>query len=254
MGGKMYEHNGLGRMQLAAISTRLILIFLLILNVEGIQQSGCANFFQLAPLPLCDGTPQIPGVGSGGISSGAPPPEPKLKAPSNDRPLPPALKAPGPIVKDAKGTTPLFSRWRHRRDANFFAVKKGDDLTFKTTEASQAVAGGDGACGKYDTDTVLGVCLWSGIDESGKDPNKSGWISGSATTNCNREVEIWKSSTPDKKITAKVIDGCGLNAKSFKVGCENLFLTKKLLSTLDPQAEGEISDLKWNFKKLKTIF
>ena len=55
-------------MQLAAISLPFIsLIFHL---VEGIQQSGCANFFQLAPLPLCDGTSQIPGVGSGGISSG----------------------------------------------------------------------------------------------------------------------------------------------------------------------------------------
>ncbi|OAV96035.1 hypothetical protein PTTG_02291 [Puccinia triticina 1-1 BBBD Race 1] len=243
----MYPHNVIGRMQLAAISIHLIF---LILHVEAIQQSGCANFFQLAPLPLCDGTPQIPGIGSGGVSSGSSG-EGKPKPPALGQPLPPTVKAPATTVKDGKAP---FLRLRYRRDANFFAVKKGDDLIFKTTEPSQAVAGGDGVCGNYDTNTVLGVCLWSGIDETGKDPNKSGWISGSATTNCNREVEIWKSATPDKKITAKVIDGCGLEAKSFKVGCENLFLTKKLLSALDPKAEGEISDLKWNFKKLKTIF
>ncbi|KAH9458599.1 hypothetical protein MJO28_005654 [Puccinia striiformis f. sp. tritici] len=230
----MYEHNVLRRMQLA-----VSMIFLMTFNVEAISQSGCANFFQLTPLPLCDGTSQVPGVNSGGVSSGG------AIAPTVVKP---------PAKPDAKAPTPILRRLRHKRDANFFAVKKGDDLIFKTTEASEAVAGGDGVCGNYDTNVVLGVCLWSGIDETGKDPNKSGWISGSATTNCGREVEVWRASTPDKKITAKVVDGCGLKAKAFKVGCENLFLTKKLLTTLDPAAVGEISDLKWQFKKLKTIF
>lgn len=70
----------------------------------------------------------------------------------------------------------------------------------------------------------------------------------------NAYSEVWRASTPDKKFTAKVVDGCGLNDKQFKVGCENLFVTKKLLASLNPTAKGEISDLKWNFKKLKTIF
>jgi hypothetical protein len=62
----MYANYNL--MQLAAIP--LPFIFLIFHLVEAIQQSGCANFFQLAPLPLCDGTSQIPGISSGGISSG----------------------------------------------------------------------------------------------------------------------------------------------------------------------------------------
>jgi len=236
----MYGSNVFGRMQLAAISIHLIF---LIFRAEAIQQSGCANFFQLTPLPLCDGTPQVPGVTSGGgVSSGG--------GPGSN------AKAPGIF---GKGTG---KRLRFRRDTtsaevtdgNSFAVKKGNNLVFKTTAPSEAVAGGDGICGNYNTDTELGVCLWSGLDETGKDPSKSGWLSGSATTNCKREVEVWRAAAPDKKITAKVLDGCGLNAKAFKVGCENLFLTKKLLAALDPKATGEISDLNWSFKKLNTIF
>ncbi|KNZ48053.1 uncharacterized protein VP01_593g2 [Puccinia sorghi] len=224
----MYGSNVFGRMQLAAISVYLIFQ---IFPVEAIQQSGCANFFQLAPLPLCDGTSQIPGVTSGGgVSSGG--------APASKTPAP-ASKAPGIFGKGGG------QRLRFRRDtssANF------------TDSNSQAVAGGNGICGNYNTDTELGVCLWSGIDETGKDPSKSGWLSGAATTNCKREVEVWRAATPEKKITAKVLDGCGLNAKAFKVGCENLFLTKKLLTALDPTANGELCDLKWSFKKPNTIF
>ncbi|KAI9620676.1 hypothetical protein KEM48_008025 [Puccinia striiformis f. sp. tritici PST-130] len=149
-------------------------------------------------------------------------------------------------------------RW-HKRDANFFAVKKGDDLIFKTTEASEAVAGGDGVCGNYDTNVVLGCVFGQVLMKLEKIQTK--WLDQRqlpiAVERCtciillvhsSRAIEVWRASTPDKKITAKVVDGCGLKAKAFKVGCENLFLTKKLLTTLDPAAVGEISDLKWQFE------
>ncbi|PLW14720.1 hypothetical protein PCANC_08815 [Puccinia coronata f. sp. avenae] len=257
-------------MQLAAIP--LPFIFLTFHLVEAIQQSGCANFFQLAPLPLCDGTSQIPGISSGGISSGGISSGGISSGGSSSGGFgsggfgsggfgsggfssggfgsgAPTAKAPTATVGKLPARRLRFRR-NHQSNAtdinNVFAAKTADNLIFKTTQPSQVVAGGKGICGNYKTDVDLGVCLWSGIDETGEDPNKSGWVSGSATTNCKREVEVWKAATPDKKITARVLDGCGLNAKAFKVGCENLFLTKKLLEVLDPKATGEISDLKWN--------
>ncbi|KAI8455623.1 hypothetical protein BY996DRAFT_6413032 [Phakopsora pachyrhizi] len=137
------------------------------------------------------------------------------------------------------------------------------DFFFTATKAVKFIASGSGICGAYNSDNQIGVCLYSGIDKTGQDPSKSGWLSGSAVQNCQAEVylfkkirmnsEIFRPSNPQLKITAKVVDGCELESNNFNSGCQNIFITKALFNALRPNRkendQGHIDTLSWSFKK-----
>lgn len=109
----------------------------------------------------------------------------------------------------------------------------------------------DGICGPYNTETDLGVCLWSGSDTEGKDISKSGWLSSAITTNCGKEVAVLKAGL-SKPVVLKVIDGCNFATPKPEVGCSQIFLTKKAFKALGPtakeEADGFFTDhLVWDF-------
>ncbi|EGF98092.1 uncharacterized protein MELLADRAFT_96159 [Melampsora larici-populina 98AG31] len=109
----------------------------------------------------------------------------------------------------------------------------------------------EGICGTYNTETDLGVCLWSGSDTDGKDISKSGWVSSAITTNCGREVAVLRTGLT-KPVVLKVIDGCNFATTTADVGCSQIYLTKMAFKALNPTAEENSSGffkdaLVWDF-------
>ncbi|KAI8457397.1 hypothetical protein BY996DRAFT_6913445 [Phakopsora pachyrhizi] len=110
---------------------------------------------------------------------------------------------------------------------------------------------GDGICGKYNSDTELGVCLWSGEDTTGQDPAKSGWLNSALTDNCKKLVAVYRSEA-QQPIVAKVLDGCDFRTTKASFGCSQIYLTKKAFMALNPSKEdlnnGFFRDsLMWDF-------
>ncbi|KAH9824144.1 secreted protein [Melampsora americana] len=121
---------------------------------------------------------------------------------------------------------------------------------FQTPNKINFLASGDGACGPYDSEKQLGVCLWTG-DAKSKDPTKSGWISVDQRGNCGKTVFVQRANNPDTLIFAKVVDGCSFNIADHHTGCAQIFLTKKAFEAMKPTPEelqqGAITNLVWDF-------
>lgn len=121
---------------------------------------------------------------------------------------------------------------------------------FQTPNKINFLASGDGACGPYNSEKQLGVCLWSG-DAASKDPKKSGWISVEQRGNCGKTVFVQRANNPDTLIFAKVVDGCSFNIADHHTGCAQIFLTRKAFDAMKPTPEelqaGAITNLVWDF-------
>ncbi|KAH9824252.1 hypothetical protein DFH28DRAFT_1118070 [Melampsora americana] len=109
---------------------------------------------------------------------------------------------------------------------------------YDTTIDTHAVAGGTGICGYYDTNTTLGVCLWSGegyVDSKGE--ALSGWLNGTQTKNCNKKVYIQRQGKPETVQYAEVLDGCGLYTTDPSMGCFQAWMTILLFDKFNPTKE-----------------
>lgn len=131
--------------------------------------------------------------------------------------------------------------------------KSSTKLRFKTTAPVDWLASDVSPCGpSYKTEEVLGACLWQGTDPTGGDPLKAGWLSGSNTQMCGKELSVARAGKPDVMITVKVIDACSFDIKKVKPGCNQLYLTKKAFDALKPtpaeEEKGSLTDLIWDIK------
>ncbi|KAH9809054.1 hypothetical protein DFH28DRAFT_596129 [Melampsora americana] len=128
-----------------------------------------------------------------------------------------------------------------------------DGVGYTTSIPTNPVAGGDGICGRYESKTTLGVCLWSGSNFiDGSDPKTSGWLNGGLKKNCNKFVYIQRKGKPETIQYARVLDGCSFNTKDPKVGCFQMWMTISLFNKFKPSKEdskkGSISDsFTWGF-------
>ncbi|EGG11503.1 uncharacterized protein MELLADRAFT_91075 [Melampsora larici-populina 98AG31] len=113
---------------------------------------------------------------------------------------------------------------------------------YDTTIPTLAVAGGNGICGFYDSNTTLGVCLWSGEGwvDSRNEPH-SGWLNGTRTENCQKQVYIQRQGKPETVQYARVLDGCGFNAVTPDVGCFQVWMTIDLFDKFGPTPEERTS-------------
>ncbi|EGF99406.1 uncharacterized protein MELLADRAFT_94651 [Melampsora larici-populina 98AG31] len=107
-------------------------------------------------------------------------------------------------------------------------------------------------CKPYDSETEIGLCLWSGVDQTGKDRKQSGWISASAVENCGKEIIFTRTGSTTQPIVGKLLDGCQLEATTPSAGCSQVWLTKKAFMALNPSAEEIASEtlngtLTWDF-------
>ncbi|EGG08557.1 uncharacterized protein MELLADRAFT_77357 [Melampsora larici-populina 98AG31] len=129
---------------------------------------------------------------------------------------------------------------------------QGSSPSFKTSGNVEMIPSGKGICGPVLTDSVLGVCLWSGSDQTGNDVNQSGWLTTALNSNCGKEVILSRSDNPSLTITAKVVDGCGFNQLKADVGCSEIYLTKMAFLALKPNEieskSGHLNNLVWKFK------
>ncbi|EFP77475.1 hypothetical protein PGT21_023329 [Puccinia graminis f. sp. tritici] len=111
------------------------------------------------------------------------------------------------------------------------------------------IAGGDGICGNY-KDTAPGVCLWaSAADVPGS--LSGGWINGTFTKPCGRQVFIQRKGFPEHTVYAPVVDGCTFNATTEEPGCFRIAFTQATFNELNP-TQKEIDDkiiheLVWDF-------
>ncbi|KAH9821218.1 hypothetical protein DFH28DRAFT_583272 [Melampsora americana] len=121
-----------------------------------------------------------------------------------------------------------------------------------TGGAPDASSSQDAICKPYDSETEIGICLWSGLDQTGNDRKQSGWISASAAENCGKEIIFARTGSTAKPIVGKLLDGCQLEATTLSAGCSQVFLTKKAFLALNPTAEEIASEtlngtLTWDF-------
>ncbi|MBW0510092.1 hypothetical protein O181_049807 [Austropuccinia psidii MF-1] len=102
----------------------------------------------------------------------------------------------------------------------------------------------------YNTDMDLGVCLWSGPG-NGSDVLQAGWLNGAKSSNCAKTVYVQRPGAGASPIYARVVDGCGFNAKTTDIGCFQIGLTKAVFKALNATSEelssGVITNLTWSF-------
>ncbi|KAH9824253.1 hypothetical protein DFH28DRAFT_1077997 [Melampsora americana] len=107
---------------------------------------------------------------------------------------------------------------------------------YDTTIPTLAVAGGF-----YNSTVTSGVCLWSGdgwVDS--RNQPLSGWLNGTQTGNCNKQVYIQRQGQPGTVQYAPVLDGCGFNTQTPETGCFQIWMTIDLFDKFNPtQQERE---------------
>ncbi|KAG0139943.1 hypothetical protein CROQUDRAFT_100817 [Cronartium quercuum f. sp. fusiforme G11] len=136
------------------------------------------------------------------------------------------------------------------------APKKRLARRYDTTIPTQAVGGGDGICGPYDTNTTSGVCLWSGSDwVDGSNPATAGWLNGAETSNCRKLVYIQRANQPETVQVVPVLDGCYFGAKKPEVGCFQVWMTSNLFNKFNPTDEERANlifngNFTWDFDSL----
>ncbi|KNZ52496.1 hypothetical protein VP01_3554g2 [Puccinia sorghi] len=126
---------------------------------------------------------------------------------------------------------------------------------YDTTKPSFAVAGGDGICGNYDTNTQLGVCLWSGAEQKNPTVETAGWLNGPQTSNCGKRIYIQRKGDPSSVQFAPVLDGCSFNETLPANGCFDIAVTIQLFNKFKPtpqeQKDGVLyGGLTWDFDDL----
>ncbi|EGG09076.1 uncharacterized protein MELLADRAFT_123928 [Melampsora larici-populina 98AG31] len=222
-------------------------VFLIHFTSAQTQPSGCYNFYL--------GTPGTPPAKTSQV--------PKLLAARNL--LTSRAGSGGDIVDQTSSTNTEMSQHEDYLESEQRGTLKyvesvseiQDDLSsrklrkrFQTQKKINFLASGNGACGAYDTEKQLGICLWSG-DAKSKDPAKSGWISLDQRGNCGKTVFVQRANNPDTLIFAKVVDGCSFNIADHHTGCAQIFLTKKAFDAMKPTPEelqqGAITNLVWDF-------
>ncbi|KAG0151274.1 hypothetical protein CROQUDRAFT_651506 [Cronartium quercuum f. sp. fusiforme G11] len=121
---------------------------------------------------------------------------------------------------------------------------------YDTTDKSFFVAGGQGACGFYNTTSQLGVCLWSGPSNS-NDSTQAGWLNGGLKNNCNKQVYIQRQGQPSTVQYVPIVDSCGFDTTSADFGCRQIYVTRALYDLFNPtQYElqtGALYNLTWDF-------
>nr|AGT80097.1 putative secreted protein [Hemileia vastatrix] len=112
---------------------------------------------------------------------------------------------------------------REVQDSNFHLPLNFIDIIQNTSA--------EGICGRYNPETDLAVCLFSGIDPQGLDPQKGGWVS--RETPCLILLSFFVYSIINhpgsSPMTAKITDGCNFNAATNVDGCGNIFVTSALI-------------------------
>ncbi|KNZ52143.1 hypothetical protein VP01_3678g2 [Puccinia sorghi] len=108
---------------------------------------------------------------------------------------------------------------------------------YDTSKPSFAVAGGNGICGYYDTNTQYGVCLWSGAEQNNPTLETAGWLNGLKTSNCGKKVYIQRKGDPSSVMSVPVLDGCGFNDVQPLPGCFDIAVTVSVSSSLNSEAD-----------------
>jgi len=138
-------------------------------------------------------------------------------------------------------------------------VKRSEETTlarrYDTYKPSFAVGGGTGICGFYDTNTELGVCLWSGAEQNNPTVETAGWLNGLKTSNCRKRIYIQRKGDPSSVKFVPVLDGCSFNEKSLLPGCFDIAVTVKLFNAFNPTADEVksgtlLGGFTWDFDNL----
>ncbi|CAH7677464.1 secreted protein [Phakopsora pachyrhizi] len=199
--------------------------------------SGCFTYYLASPTRQA-----IAGNGVQGI----PPSVQTLPQPSQTTKNPGGPKGPSVFVKSES----FFSEDSYQI---YPEISTTNELRkrFETTTKIDFIASGTGICGPYDTENVVGVCLWSGIDPKSNEPSKMGWMTENSRINCGKRVFVQRAGRPETLIFAQVVDGCGFNMKEHRTACAQIYLTKKAFDAMKPTQEelkkGAISNLLWDF-------
>lgn len=134
--------------------------------------------------------------------------------------------------------------------------KRTDDRSlerrYDTTKPSFPIASGNGICGNYDSKNAIGVCLWSGPEQSNPRPDTSGWLNGPLHGNCGKKVFVQRKGRPETVQYAYVLDGCSFNTKNYADGCFQIGVSLALFEKFKP-SQKERQDqllyegLSWDF-------
>ncbi|EFP91611.2 hypothetical protein PGTUg99_013900 [Puccinia graminis f. sp. tritici] len=117
------------------------------------------------------------------------------------------------------------------------------------------IGSGTGNCGLYDSAKELGVCLWSGAEQTNPTVQTAGWVNSLKTSNCGKRIYIHRTGKPDTVQYAKLVDGCSFNTTVLDIGCTQIGLSIQLFKKFNP-SEKEQTDqllyggLTWDFDNL----
>lgn len=121
---------------------------------------------------------------------------------------------------------------------------------YDTPDKSFFVAGGQGACGFYNTNSQLGVCIWSGPSSS-SDSTQAGWLNGGLKDNCHKQVYIQREGQPSTVQYVPIVDSCGFGTTSPDFGCRQIYVTRALYDSFNPTQHelqtGALYNITWDF-------
>ncbi|KAH9816646.1 hypothetical protein DFH28DRAFT_1046708 [Melampsora americana] len=161
--------------------------------------------------------------------------------------------APKELVRRYDTTTPTLAvaggngvRDKH---SNFYWGKKLMNCLFQLINLAHQI------CGFYNSTNTSGVCLWTGEDWVEGSQQQSGWLNGTVTDNCNKQVYIQRQGQPDTVQYAPVLDGCRFFTPDPAVGCFQIWLTIDLFEKFGPTADELASftmnsTFSWDFNNL----
>lgn len=156
----------------------------------------------------------------------------------------PAIRCPANTPNlDYSGPVQSFTlRNQHSKRADDRSVERRYD----TTNPNFPVASGTGICGDYNSTEVIGVCLWSGPEQSSPSPDTSGWLNGPLPINCGKKVFVQRKGQPETVQYAYVLDGCSFNSKSYDDGCFQIGVSLALFEKFNPSPQERAKQLLYN--------
>ncbi|POW06714.1 hypothetical protein PSHT_10263 [Puccinia striiformis] len=111
---------------------------------------------------------------------------------------------------------------------------------YKTQEPVFPIGGGTGNCGLYTSTDEIGVCVWSGAEQSNPTAETAGWVNSLKTSNCGKRIYVHRTGKPETVQYAKVLDGQfffhRLNAHVFLTGCPRVEMSNLISSPSQCQA------------------
>ncbi|KAI7957665.1 hypothetical protein MJO29_005882, partial [Puccinia striiformis f. sp. tritici] len=126
---------------------------------------------------------------------------------------------------------------------------------YNTQEPVFPIGGGTGNCGLYTSTDEIGVCVWSGAEQSNPTAETAGWVNSLKTSNCGKRIYVHRTGKPETVQYAKVLDGCSFNTTELDIGCTQIGLSIKLFAKFNP-SDKETADqllyggLTWDFDNL----